>query len=130
MCGKPLSLILAFPFLLVAAQSSAAEVPPEVTVQALLTNCKAVSGPNPGLSTDANFCLGYISGVGDYLKGMGLAGTNPALSICGDISYGAAVQAFINWGQKHPEHWQENRLFGVVLALRELWPCPTRGTQP
>jgi len=94
-----------------------------MTIQGLLQECRGLSGLHPDLDPNATYCLGYVGGIGDYLKGMGLSGTNPKQSICGDISYGAAAQAFTNWAQKHPERWSENRLIGVVLALRETWPC-------
>jgi hypothetical protein len=37
-------------------------------------------------------------------------------------SFGAMIQVFINWAQKHPEQWSSPREFGVVQALKETWP--------
>jgi len=42
---------------------------------------------------------------------------------CGTATVGAAAQSFINWAEKHPEHWTDQRNDGVETALRETWPC-------
>lgn len=86
------------------------------------------------------FCLGYLEGVAQfmatngyergkvspanseakwYLTEMGLC-PGPAIGV---PSGGALIQAFLNWAAKHPEHWADHTLLGVVLALRSTWPC-------
>jgi len=94
-----------------------------MTVHRLLGDCKIALGDNPAANPNANYCLGYVSAVGDYLNAIGISDANSSPSICGNISYGAAIQAFVAWAEKHPEHWQEPQLYGVTLALRETWPC-------
>jgi hypothetical protein len=79
---------------------------------------------------DDNFnyllCVGYVSGIGDLMHVNGGAphrDTGWDDRLCGDPSYGAQVQAFVNWAEKHPNLWQYPRPFGVVTALREAWAC-------
>ncbi len=52
-------------------------------------------------------------------------GSSSDLRICSTeaIPYGAMVQTFRNWAEKHPEKWGARRYMGVMLALRETWPC-------
>jgi hypothetical protein len=104
-------------------------------VQSLHRMCKA-SGANVELS----FCLGFISGVAEQMiltgqlasllrKDGGLADERErklllAISSCsGKASFGAMVQAFTNWAEKHPEEWTSSRQLGVMKALSETWPC-------
>jgi hypothetical protein len=88
---------------------------------------------NAGISSlDFALCLGRIGGVSD------MAGINGFMfsrrkdlpddfwkfAICftkQNASYGARVQAFRNWAQKHPEEWGDADCAGVVIALREVW---------
>lgn len=44
-------------------------------------------------------------------------------SVCGVGSNGAALEAFINWAEKHPEKWAWKMQLGVNLALHETWLC-------
>lgn len=98
-------------------------------VQALLIKCNAESS-----SLDVVLCLGRISGMSDLMGFNGYLlksgrGSEPLrqFSTCpGDPipTYGADVQAFKNWAQKHPEHWTDPDILGVIAALRETWPCP------
>ena len=79
-------------------------------------------------------CLGYISAVGDLLKFLGaneFLGVNERLhaeagrhiGMCGSPTYGALVEAFVNWSRKNPRRWASHRLEGVMQALMEHWPC-------
>ena len=77
----------------------------DYNVQSLHSFCKS-----PKASVRDTFCLGYFAGED--------------LRACGHISYGAEVQAFMNWVEKHPEQRTSPREFGVVSALSEAWPCP------
>jgi hypothetical protein len=95
-----------------------------VTVQQLLDMCNTPVG-----SPEQAYCLGFVGGLSAVMlmNGQALRPRTPsaaALSLCAkDITYGAEVQAFKNWAQAHPENWQMPDQAGVVLALRELWPC-------
>jgi len=100
----------------------------KLDVQELYTQCK-----QPANSQAQIFCLGFISGIADLMQLNGqrqksldaaqwsvIAGT----AFCAQSSYGAYVQVFVNWAQKHPEEWGERNFVGTVVALREAWPCP------
>ena len=98
------------------------------TVQKLLTDCNAPSG-SPGHA----FCTGFVSGVGgvmsinsygiSHFKSPQDSASVRALSTCGEATFGAEVQAFMNWAPKHPERWSEDAIIGVMRALRDTWPC-------
>lgn len=115
LCATVLAIFLPF------AAYAQTNVPNETTVQGLYQICKKTENPN-GDWDSKEYCLGYISGVGDFLLGLGLAG-NTQMGICGSISYGATVRSFINWAEKHPEKWNADRVVGVGIALHETWPC-------
>jgi hypothetical protein len=112
------------------------------TVQELFQDCKDT----------ANFkriaCVKYIGGIVDVMHSWGevfsdrLIFSNPSdtqaereasaharrfilnsFSICGNITYGAAMQAFINWAERNPAEWQDHPALHIVDALRETWPC-------
>jgi hypothetical protein len=92
---------------------------PEASVQALYSKCT---------STDVHqlmFCAGYFNATIDNMMVTGSDSSTQAFGICtnGTISDGAAMQAFKNWAQKHPEMWGMVRIMGVVLAMQEVWPC-------
>jgi len=61
----------------------------------------------------------------DHMWLLGGGDSTRALGICVDTpgSYGATVQTFKNWAQKHPEKWSLDRLYGVIWALQEAYPC-------
>jgi hypothetical protein len=95
-------------------------------VQSLYNLCKATTD-------DARYtlCIGYISGIGDIMQTNSVmhprAAVDPAPldeRLCGQPSYGAQVQAFKNWAEKHPQQWQAPRQLGVISALSGTWPCP------
>jgi len=92
-------------------------------VQSLYSDCKT----EPSTSAQAVFCLGFVSGVGETMNFTGyFKQEHPDVgkfAICASPSHGAMVQAFINWAEKHPEEWAKSRIYGVMLALRETWPC-------
>jgi hypothetical protein len=94
---------------------------PHLTIQGLYDDCKNYS------SVQSSFCLGYISGIGDAMHFIeGFRKKMPdveSFAMCGAPSYGAMVQAFINWAEKHPEDWMRSRVYGVMLALGQTWPC-------
>ena len=81
-------------------------------MQGLYRQCKSPD--------DVLLCEAYVAGVGDILKAYGAAGAK-ALSICGEPSYGAMVQAFVNWADANPNEWGKDCLFGVVGALTNNW---------
>ena len=93
---------------------------PRVSIQFLYEDCTAAD-PRRQM-----FCSGFISAMWDHMWLLGGDdSTRTLLGICTDtpVSYGAAVQTFKNWAQKHPEKWSLDRLFGVTWALQEAYPC-------
>jgi hypothetical protein len=93
---------------------------PRVSIQSLYEDCTAAD------SRRQMFCSGYISAMWDHMWLLGGDdSTRALLGICTDtpVSYGAAKQTFKNWAQKHPEKWSMDRLYGVIWALQEVWPC-------
>jgi Rap1a immunity proteins len=97
----------------------------DTNVQSLYDACRKGEG-----TQEFALCVGYVSGIGDMLQVLGSATKEhpdfQPFAICGDASYGAMTQAFINWVQNNPREWTESRLLGVVRALRENWPCPAK----
>jgi hypothetical protein len=92
-------------------------------VQRLYEMC---NGPRSG--PEASFCLGYVAGVHDLMAMNGNSFdkvTRTEFGMCdhGKATYGAAVQAFKNWAEKHPKNWADDMLSGVVIALGATWPC-------
>jgi hypothetical protein len=96
--------------------------PLDTTVQGLYQQCKSEDA-NPLVSKfQEALCLTYISAVGDTLQAQGAGGAK-IFSICGKPSYGAMVQAFVNWAEANPRECSKNRLVGVITALSRNWPC-------
>jgi hypothetical protein len=92
-------------------------------IQKLLEKCNAEGEEN----YKQFYCIGYVAGIGDAMRLNGQSGLLDQMSICGEEgTYGAMVQAFMNWAQKHPERWGEHSSVGVITALRESWPCKAR----
>jgi hypothetical protein len=93
----------------------------EHDIQSLYNICKM-----PPTSPEFAICVGYISGVGDTLQFMSVdKHRDPDVqpfAICGTPSYGAMIQAFVNWTEKHPKEWTRDRITGAMLALGENWP--------
>lgn len=105
----------------VGASVSDAREPVKNDIHHLYTMCKGTS------FAFNNYCLGYISAIADMMllhssddeqtRGMyGMCAVDP-------VTYGASKQVFINWADKHPELWSKPMELGVILALRETWPC-------
>ena len=95
------------------------------TVQALYQFCKS-----PDDRSRYGLCLGFITGVGDTMQLIGVGveqqPDNAPFGICGKPSYGAMVQAFVNWAEQNPGESESNRIVGVISALRANWPCRVR----
>lgn len=116
--------------MMLASAPTMGSEPFRLDVQELMQRCE-----NKTDNFDMSYCIGYISGISDHLTF--LANLPDAISattlfemrrmaICGNATYGARVQAFVNWARGHPENWQWPQQFGVAIALREKWPCKPR----
>jgi hypothetical protein len=72
------------------------------------------------------FCMGYVGALVQLMTVNGFMHVR-AFSMCPDggqaPATNAAIQAILNWGRKHPEHWSDDMLVGAALALHETWPC-------
>ena len=92
---------------------------PARSIQYLYEECTAES------SGRQLFCDGFISATFDSMWLLGGSASTRTLGICVDtpVTYGASVQVFKNWAQKHPEKWSIDRLYGVMWALQEAYPC-------
>ena len=104
--------------------SSLAQATGDSTVQSLLSDCEAPSG-----SFDSAYCLGVIQGTRNvmgvlcYEIQQGNAGNS---ALAADVSYitlGAARQAFTNWAKDNPQQWDIHGNLGVIMALRNTFPC-------
>jgi hypothetical protein len=92
------------------------------SVQALLDMCKSSTA-----SVQSAACVGYIAGIGDMMQMLGVdKEQDGTFAICAKPSYGAMVQAYINWAEANPKEWGTNRLFGVMLALKQNWTCTSK----
>jgi hypothetical protein len=104
-----------------ATTACAADSSTPKTVQDFKQSCENRDSP------DQLFCVGYIAGVAQMMIAIGVVKPSPeAFAMCpGEPfpSYGADLQVFINWADKHPEKWAEKAFFGVVESLRDKWPC-------
>ena len=96
------------------------------TVQDLYNACKSSMGAAQLI------CEQYIAGVMDVMSLVGGVDQGKVGSMMGMcvgneyVSYQAARQAFVNWAEKHPKEWNKGRDFGVMITMREMWPCPLK----
>jgi hypothetical protein len=115
--GLGLGLFLSGPPTLAASDETAG-----YDVQSLYRRCKM-----PEASPELGICIGFISGVGAMMNTLGVVRHQvPGVAnfaICGNPSYGAMVQAFLNWAEKNPREWGKKQEIGVATALGLAWPC-------
>jgi hypothetical protein len=94
---------------------------PLFTIQKLYEFCKSSD------SDDHFICIGYVSGMMDTMTIIGTRHDASAntFGMCPKttVSYGAGIQVFKNWAEKHPETWGGFRSLGVFWAFKEMWPC-------
>lgn len=122
LCRRLATAFVALAWLLVFLPKFANGDVPE-TVQQLYEACK-----RPISSSDRLECIVYIAGVADVMQFLApIKDEDPVpFAICNTGSYGAMVQAFVNWAEKNPKEWGMARLYGVMMALRLNWPCPAK----
>jgi hypothetical protein len=96
------------------------------TVQQLFSECEAGMN-NEGSVFNYGYCLGAVAGVSQVMAANCDGGkSEPSLawlSASLPPSHGAGVQAFVNWAEAHPEQWGAYELTGVILAIRQTFPC-------
>ncbi len=109
--------------LLLASSLGSAQVP-ITSVKNLLSACEG----GPG-SDNYSYCIAYVAGITDWMTVVGQAPLpKPWHAILGecapnDVTYRAAVQAFVKWARSHPEVWSERAAIGVASAVRGLGLC-------
>lgn len=78
--------------------------------------CLAETGKAPG------WCEAYLIGVADMLLMLGNGGHKGG--ICGaEYTPELLKQIYLEWVRENPDLARFNMAAGVVLALRERWPC-------
>jgi hypothetical protein len=121
MSAVPLGRVLAATVAIFCAATAHSEET-KYNVQYLLTSCRSPPG-----STNEYFCMAFIGGIGDVMRinaTYRMPGTKIDLvSMCGNPSHGAMIQAFKNWAETNPQEWAIPQSVGVITALRTAWPC-------
>lgn len=113
--------------LLLVASTAAGAIPAladtEDNVQRGLNDCRAVLIEE---GYDAGRCIGMAAGIGMVLAMNCFSrddGYMPQFAAEPYPSNGAAIQAFINWAEKNPQHWGKRFSIGMMIALSETYPC-------
>src|SRR5262245_32965256 len=93
----------------------------KLDVQQLYEACSHKTADRDGM-----FCMGFMTAMLHTMRmfgGADDAGVRFSFGVCSKdpISYGAAIQSFLNWAEKHPEQWSKSMETGVIQALRETW---------
>ena len=113
----------------IAAAVQATSASAAFNVRDLYALCKSPSG-----SQGETFCLGFIEGIGQFMainaaylqkeNGTWLRETSLCSKPVGSRPSGRALKhAFANWATKDRKNWSLGAAAGVVLALRDRWPC-------
>jgi hypothetical protein len=67
---------------------------------------------------NSQFCAGYFTAFGDFIA-MGHT------SICvGEARLDTTIRVYVAYMDKHPKLMDDPMILGVVLALKESYPCP------
>jgi hypothetical protein len=97
-------------------------------LQTIVTACEAAIDDSILVRRPAGFCAGYIYGVWSMMNVLCInehlrQGIPPELQSGTPPSIDARIQAFLNWVEDHPEHWDEPLLVAVTEALSTTFPC-------
>lgn len=90
-----------------------------VTVQELMPHC------NPQIITNYSaYCSGMALGIIAVLA-LNKSSKNNRLRACRDgfVSNGQVKQAFVNWANQNPQHWQIQAVEGMIISTATTWPC-------
>jgi len=69
-------------------------------------------------------CLGMADGVVQVMVyNCILAADAPVPKASAPPSIGAAIQAFLNWADAHPERWGDSFSAGMMAAAMDTFPC-------
>jgi hypothetical protein len=125
------SLRLALLGLIVASAAVRAEPLSELTTRGLYEVCK---GSHQVYSTA--FCTATLSAIGQIMATLGKypkvledPANHAELATCLAAGTGFTIEAtrsaFLAWVEAYQAHWKEPYAKGVMMALRETWPCPS-----
>lgn len=99
-----------------AATPAVADAQVGETVAQFYKSCQAEGGPINGR------CDSYIEGAADALAAFGKGGH--ANGICGGgYNKGQLSRIFMAWAPQNRQVWSLPRLAGVMISLREQYPC-------
>ena len=99
---------------------------PPRTVGQLAEVC-SVPASEPDYIATRYFCVGFLSGVGQYHGATHpVGGARPPLFCVPDPAprLADAAAAFVSWARSHPEFAQEGAADGLVRFAAQSYPCP------
>lgn len=73
-------------------------------------------------SVSKSLTIGYITGVVDAFNEV-------LFCIPYGVTIGQANEVFIKWMREHPERWHESASILILAALKEVWPCESKGSK-
>jgi hypothetical protein len=109
--------------LLAATALAGDEVEDASSIHGLYLQCTSTAVPQRML------CLGFLDGIAAGMTAADAVtsqqGYKLNLGWCSDgkISGAQLEQAFKNWHDKHPQHWDKLNSIGVIASIQETWPC-------
>lgn len=114
MVGAVLAVALSGP---VFAAAPTPDVDPHLASVKGLSNLCRSTQPGPRAA-----CVGYVVGAADILTTFGNSGSKDGLCL---VNYSSAdlPRLFVDWAEKHPSFATAPGMAGVILSLREKWPC-------
>jgi TonB family protein len=78
-------------------------------------------------SQDSTFsygiCIGYIAGVSDWVPGLLRETHRSGICIPSGVTFGDLAKVIVKYGDDHPQRLYVDRGSGVLLALRDTFPC-------
>jgi hypothetical protein len=128
-------LFVALVVMLASASLLAAQVvEPGTDGTALLPKCRAMAlvldGVRVGDATeliDASYCLGLVQGIRDTQEfAVRSLSAQPAFCAPSTVRNGDLVRAVVAYLDANPDKLRLGQSTGVILALREAYPCDSR----
>lgn len=97
----------------------------------LVALCSPHEGDPNGVAA-IHFCQGYLTGLYHYNEAVGrvFRGINHCPPDTYKPTRNEGVSILLAWAERHPDQLSEPPLDGMLLALKEKWPCPpTAGSE-
>lgn len=91
----------------------------------LVALCSPHEGETNGVAA-IHFCHGYLTGLYQYNEAVGrvFRGINHCPPEAYKPTRNEGVSILLDWAKRHPEQLSQSPIDGVLLALKEKWPCP------